>query len=128
MDQPLQPTPFNSTTLEELLQQVRLLIQQGRHEVLRAVDRVQVRTYWEIGRHIVEFEQGGAARAAYGEQLLPQLAKYLTAEFGKGFDQRNLWYMRSFYLKFPILNALRSELSWTHYRLLLRIDHEPARL
>ena len=60
--------------------------------------------------------------------MLPQLAKRLTEEFGRGFDQRNLWYMRSFYQKFSILNALRSELSWTHYRLLLRVDHEPARL
>lgn len=128
MEQPLQPTPFNSTRLDELLQQVRLLIQQGRQEALRAIDWVQVRTYWEIGRHIVEFEQGGAARAEYGEKLLQHLSLRLIDEFGKGFDERNLRNMRAFYQAFPIWNALRTELSWTHYRTLLRVDHEPARL
>jgi hypothetical protein len=66
-------------------------------------------SYWEIGRHIVEFEQGGVERAEYGEKLIPRLAEALTAEFGKGFDERNLRNMRAFYLAFPIRNALRSE-------------------
>lgn len=74
------------------------------------------------GRHIVEFEQGGHARAEYGAKLLPQLAQTLSHEFGKGFDERNLRNMRAFFLAFPNWNALRSELSWTHYRLLLRVD------
>jgi len=104
------------------------LIRQARQKVLRAVDTVQVQTCWQIGRHIVEFEQEGARRAAYGKRLQATLAKVLTADFGKGFDERNLRYMRDFYQTFPIWNALRSELSWTHYRRLLRVDNNNARL
>lgn len=103
------------------------LIRQARQKVLRTVDTIQVQTCWQIGRHIVEFEQKGARRATYGKRLLPTLAKVLTADFGKGFDERNLRYMRDFYQTFPIWDALRSELSWTHYRRLLRVDNESAR-
>ncbi len=113
--------------MDGLLGRLRVLIQEARQQALRAVDIVQVRTCWEVGRHIVEFEQGGAVRAEYGTRLLPRLAERLTAEFGKGFDERNLWNMCRFYRTFPILNALRPELSWTHYRLLLRVEDEAAR-
>ena len=115
------------TPPQSLLGILRELIQQGRQQALRAVDRVQVQTCWEIGRHIVEFEQGGEARAVYGKKLLPQLAEVLTREFGKGFDASNLRYMRLFYKTFPIRDALRHELSWTHYRTLLRVDNQAAR-
>ncbi len=111
-----------------LLAQLRQLIADARKQALRAVDSIQVRTCWEIGRHIVEFEQGGQARATYGKGLLTNLARQLMAEFGKGFDERNLRHMRAFFLCFPIWNAVRSELSWTHYRLLTRVDNEAARL
>lgn len=70
----------------------------------------------EIGRHIVEFEQEGAKRAQYGKGLLQTLALALTTEFGKGFDVTNLRHMRGFYLTFTKRDALRRELSWTHYR------------
>lgn len=110
-----------------LLDALRGLIQQGRQQALRAVDMVQVRTCWEIGRHIVEFEQGGETRAAYGKKLLPKLAESLTREFGKGFDASNLRYMRLFFQAFPMCDALRHELSWTHYRLLLRVNSSQAR-
>lgn len=80
-----------------------------------------------MGRHIVEFEQGGASRAAFGARLLTALAERLTAEFGKGFDASNLRYMRLFYQAFPICDALRHELSWTHYRTLLRVEDRAAR-
>lgn len=113
--------------LNGLLDALRGLISNGRHRALRAVDMVQVRTCREIGRHIVEFEQGGVARAAYGKGLLPALAQSLTGEFGKGFDASNLRHMRGFYLAFPIRDALRHELSWTHYRALLRVDRDNAR-
>lgn len=103
------------------------LIRLARQRALRAVDTIQVQTCWELGRHIVEFEQGGAARAGYGKRLLPELAKALTAEFGKGFDASNLRYMRLFYQAFPKCDALRHELSWTHYRTLLRVESETAR-
>lgn len=88
---------------------------------------VQVQTCWEVGRHIVEFEQGGENRAAYGKKLLSSLAENLTREFGKGFDASNLRYMRLFYQAFPMCDALRHELSWTHYRTLLRVESADAR-
>lgn len=92
------------------------------------MDALQVQTCWEIGRHIVEFEQGGSARAEYGSRLLSILAESLGREFGRGFDVSNLRHMRVFYLSFPIRDALRPELSWTHYRTLLRVENEQARL
>ena len=111
----------------QLLRSLRDLIQNARQRALRAVDAVQVQTCWEIGRHIVEFEQGGSARAEYGARLLQTLASSLTSEFGKGFDVSNLRYMRLFYNAFPIRDALRHELSWTHYRTLLRVEGDAAR-
>jgi predicted nuclease of restriction endonuclease-like (RecB) superfamily len=75
----------------------------------------------------VEFEQGGSARAEYGARLLQTLASSLAAEFGRGFDASNLRHMRVFYQAFPIRDALRPELSWTHYRMLLRVDSDSAR-
>lgn len=110
-----------------LLDALRGLIIQARQQALRSVDTIQVQTYWQIGRHIVEFEQGGQARATYGKRLLAELAIVLTGEFGKGFDASNLRYMRLFYQAFPNCDALRHELSWTHYRLLLRVDTPEAR-
>lgn len=77
--------------------------------------------------HIVESEQGGQTRAAYGKRLLPLLAEQLSREFGKGFDERNLRHMRAFFQRFPIWNAVRSELSWTYYRLLSRVERQAAR-
>ena len=107
--------------------QLRGLIVQARTQALRAVDVIQVRTCWEIGRHVVEFEQGGQSRAAYGKGLLAQVAVRLTAEFGKGFDASNLYKMTQFYRLFPNLDAARLNLSWSHYRLLLRLDNPLAR-
>jgi predicted nuclease of restriction endonuclease-like (RecB) superfamily len=113
--------------LTPLLTKLRATIQEGRQQALRSVDVIQVRTCWALGRHIVEFEQGGSARAAYGARLLTALADKLTLEFGKGFDPSNLRYMRLFYQAFPNRDALRHELSWTHYRTLLRVDDSKAR-
>ncbi len=110
-----------------LLGSLRQLIAESRQQVLRAVDVVQVQTYWHVGQHILEFEQGGALRAEYGRGLLVQLGQALSAEFGRGFDATNLRHMRGFYLAFPIRDAVRRELSWTHYRLLLRVDSPEAR-
>jgi predicted nuclease of restriction endonuclease-like (RecB) superfamily len=110
-----------------LLRELREFITESRRQVLRAVDVVQVRTCWGVGQHIVEFEQGGAARAEYGAKLLPRLGMKLTEEFGRGFDAWNLHKMKQFYLTFPILDALRPKLSWTHYRILMRVEDEQAR-
>src|ERR1700679_2464751 len=91
--------------LRPLLRSFRGLIQQARQQVLRAVDVVQVQTCWEIGRHIVEFEQNGAARAEYGTRLLPALAASLTTDFGKGFDATNLGNRRGFFLPSQFFEA-----------------------
>ncbi len=119
--------PTNAEPISGLLDALRTLIHQARQRALRAIDTVQVQTCWEVGRHIVEFEQGGETRAAYGKRLLSRLAETLTRDFGKGFDDRNLRNMRAFYLAFPIWNAVRSELSWTHFRSLLRVSDPKAR-
>jgi predicted nuclease of restriction endonuclease-like (RecB) superfamily len=124
----LTETAGRSMDLRPLLTNLRGLIQDARKQILRSADVIQVQTCWEIGRHIVEFEQGGSDRAQYGKQLLPALAATLTEEFGKGFDVTNLRHMRGFYMAFPIRDALRRELSWTHYRTLLRADDAKARL
>lgn len=105
---------------------VAAVLEQARGKAYRAVNTAMVQAYWEIGRRIVE-EQGGAERAEYGKALVKDLSRRLTADFGKGFDARNLWSMRQFYLAFPKVNALRSELTWTHYRALSRVDDPDAR-
>lgn len=118
----------DSSGVDVLLGNLRAVILDARLQAVQAVDVVQVRTCWIIGRHIVEFEQGGSARAPYGKSVLTQVSKRLSVEFGKGFDASNLYKMSQFYRAFPNLDALRLNLSWTHYRLLLRVDDAAARL
>lgn len=86
-----------------------------------------VEAYWHIGKRIFEEEQHGQGRAKYGTFLLKELSKELNNEFGKGFDERELRRMRQFYQFFPIRDALRPELTWTHYRVILRVDNSKAR-
>lgn len=121
-------TPAPIHEIGGLLASLREVIQTARQQAIHAVDMVQVRTGWTVGRYIVEFEQGGATRATYGKRLLADLAETLTAEFGKGYDASNLYKMSRFYRLFPNLDAVRLELSWTHYRSLLRVDDVAARL
>ncbi len=127
---PKNEKPINSykpAGMDVLLRQLRDLIISARQKVVFTVDTLQVQTYWEVGRHIIEFEQNGAHRANYGTKLLDRLAEKLTQEFGKGFDISNLRNMRLFFKAFPIRDALRHELSWTHYRTLLHLDDVQAR-
>lgn len=93
----------------------------------QAVNSAMVQSYWQVGRLIVEHEQQGESRAVYGKQQLEQLSRQLTERLGKGFDERNLRNMRQFYLTFPNRNAMRTELSWTHYRTLLKVENPLAR-
>ena len=111
----------------KLLVDIRQIIEQARQRVYQTVNSEMVQAYWHIGRLIVEDEQQGQQRAAYGKQQLQQLSEHLTREFGKGFDASNLRNMRSFYLCFPNRDALRHKLSWTHYRLLIRVENPKAR-
>jgi len=97
-----------------LLANIKSLLAEARQNLQQSINTTMVQSYWHIGRLIVEDEQQGKARAAYGKQQLAQLAEMLSDEFGKGFDARNLRNMRQFYQTFPIWNAVRTELSWTH--------------
>ena len=114
-------------TKNTLLSSIRDLLEDSRHQLKQAVNHVMVSAYWEIGRLIVEDEQQGSDRATYGKTILGDISKQLTVEFGKGFDTSNLYKMRSFYSTFPILDSVRLELSWTHYRSIIRIKDPKAR-
>lgn len=105
---------------------IRDTLAQARSKVYAAINFVMVEAYWDIGRQIAE-AQDNNSRAEYGVQLLKYLAMNLTAEFGKGFDESSLRRMRQFYWKFPIRATLWHELSWSHYRLLIRIEDDTQR-
>ncbi len=111
----------------KLLDSIRILLVSSRQQLQQTINTTMVQTYWNIGRLIVAEEQNGNNRAAYGTQQLEYLAQQLQTDFGRGFDARNLRNMRKFYLLYPIWNAVRTELSWTHYRILIRIENEEAR-
>ncbi len=113
--------------LPALVDDIRQLIIAGRARVVTVVNVAMVSTYWEIGRRIVEEEQQGSQRAEYGKYLLQELSRALSQEFGKGFNVTNLYLMRRFYLAFPILHTVCTQLSWSHYRLLMRLDNQEAR-
>lgn len=103
------------------------ILHAARKYVASSVNSAMVQVYWLIGKRIVMQEQNGNGRAEYGKQIIENLSIALTKEFGKGFGKSNLWSFKQFYLTFPILHSLRGELSWTHYRLLLRVEDEKAR-
>ena len=104
------------------------VIESGRAAAYRAVNKNMTETYWKLGQLIVEEEQSGKERAEYGRYLIRELSQRLTLAYGEGYDKRNLFYMKQFYLTYPIVNALRSQLTWTHYRLLLKVKNPNARL
>ena len=87
------------------------LLESARHATARVVNSFMTATYWEVGRRIVEFEQGGKKRAEYGEELIATLSADLTARFGRGFSHRNLEQMRQFYLCWPIPQTLSAKSS-----------------
>lgn len=110
-----------------LFERVREILDSARSNIARSFNTEMVRSYWQIGQAIVEDEQQGEERAGYGEQIIQSLSAQLKAEGLKGFGRRNLAWMREFYLKFQDLHAVRAELSWTHYRLLLKVESDAAR-
>ena len=125
-----------------LVEQIGSLLQQGRRQAAYAVNNILVQTYWEIGKYIVEFEQGGSLKAEYGDALLLRLSKDLTLLYGKGFSRSNIHRMRKFYLVYPICETvshksakiqtatiqisatLSHKLSWSHYVEILKADNE----
>jgi hypothetical protein len=106
---------------------IRSLLIAAKAQVRQTVNTAMVQTYWQVGRLIVEEEQGGEKRAAYGKQVLPELAARLTVEFGSGFSAQSLWNYRQFYSQFPILSTAWRELSWSHFKTLLRVSDTTAR-
>ena len=140
--------PGSDVVPAEFCQAVADLLRNARSNSYRAVNFIMVEAYWNVGRMIVEEEQQGKERAGYGKALIRDLSERLTLEFGSGFGVSNLAYFRQFYLSFPIFHslrgisaegklaiegqqairyALRNELTWTHYRALMRIDKQEAR-
>ncbi|MCI9082758.1 MAG: DUF1016 domain-containing protein [Lachnospiraceae bacterium] len=111
---------------EKFYNEIRSILNIARNKVYKTANFAMVEAYWNIGKSIVE-EQGGNEKAEYGIGLLKELSRQMTNDFGKGFTVTNLKYMRQFYLTFPNSHALRDELSWTHYRLLMRVENEKAR-
>lgn len=116
------PSPFDT-----LYNTINHIIEEARNTVYRTANFTMVQAYWNIGKTIVEEEQNGQERAEYGQELIKQLSKKLTKKHGKGFTETNLKYMRQFYQIFEKSHALRDQLSWTHYRLLLKVENEQAR-
>ena len=144
--------PQVAPSAEPLYQEIRSVLESARAGAYRAVNAAMVRAYWQVGRLIVEHEQGGRTRAAYGESMLDDLSRRLTADFGRGFDVTNLRKMRQFYRMFEIRDAARlesgktkqdavrlvsaaepirltacDELSWSHYRRLMQVEDPAAR-
>ena len=105
---------------------VKKVLEEARKRVYRNIQSEMVRAYWQIGKMIVE-KQGGNSRAGYGDGLISELSIKMTQDFGKGFDERELRRMRQFYSVFPIWDTVCPELSWSHYRLLIRVDDAAAR-
>ena len=112
---------------EDIYSEIKETLLLSRNQAYSAVNFAMVQSYWQIGRIIVEHEQNGNARADYGKAVLQELSCRLTKDFGKGFSVRTLQQMKKFYVMFPNTNALRSQLTWTHYRLLLSVENEQAR-
>lgn len=119
---------INQQEVEDLYAGIRNILTNARQRAYSAVNFAMVESYWLIGQQIVEHEQHGEARADYGKGLLKELAAKLSVEFGKGFDESNLRYMRLFYRCFPIRDTLRHELTWSHYRRLISVENEQARI
>lgn len=111
-----------SENYDQLVHQISEIYIQGQRKAVAAVNSTMVETYWQIGQYIIEFEQGGHIKAAYGKALLPNLSKDLILSFGKGFSLSNIIRMRQLYVIFPIYAELPHKLSWTHLVELLKID------
>ncbi|WP_311532430.1 DUF1016 N-terminal domain-containing protein, partial [uncultured Anaerococcus sp.] len=100
---------------DDVINSIKALMERSRNEVARQVNNILLETYWEIGRIIVEDEQGHEQRAEYGKELINDLSRQLTREYGRGFSRSNLQNMRNLYLSYPICQTLSGKLTWSHY-------------
>ena len=115
------------TIFDELYIEIKEALLASRHQAYAAINFAMVKSYWDIGRIIVEHEQSGSLRAEYGKHTLQELSERLTKEFDRGFTVRTLQQMKKFYALFPNTNTLCSQLTWSHYRLLMTVENEKAR-
>lgn len=118
-------------TIKNIITDLRSIIELGKRQAYAAINASMITTYWNVGKRIVEEEQHGEARAGYGEYIAKTVAKELQAEYGNAFNYRNICYFRQFYLCFKdieIVNSRVHNLTWTHFRHLLRVDDEKVRL
>ncbi|MBN2421833.1 DUF1016 family protein [Candidatus Woesearchaeota archaeon] len=106
----------------DLIENISIILKQGRRQAYRAVNWILVQTYWKIGKRIVEYEQEGKEKAEYGSELLAKLSKDLKIKFGKGFSKSNVYSMRNLYIKYENFQTLSGKLSWSHYVELLSLD------
>lgn len=116
---------------KSLINDVKNIINNGKNNAYSAINNSIINTYWNIGKRIFDEEQDGENRAQYGKEIIETLVEELISEFGKGFTSRNLRYFRRFYLMFPdrsIWNACVPNLTWTHFRMLLRVQDDNARI
>ena len=116
----------NDNEINNIFDNIKELIITSRNKVYSTVNTEMLNLYWNIGKIIIELQQGGE-RASYGDTLLEKLSQKLTNEFGKGFSARNLRTMRKFYLSYPIWKTVSAKLSWSHYLELIKITEEPKR-
>lgn len=103
------------------------ILEEARNRTYYQVNRILVKTYWEIGRRIVQFEQLGEGKARYGKNLIDKLSKDLKLQYGKGFGRDNLYFMRAFFFKYQKIETLSRKLSWSHYVELIKIDNDTER-
>lgn len=113
---------------QSIISDIKSIIAQSRDRAIRAVDHQRTLMYWHIGKRIFEEEQEGKDRADYGKYLIKYLSEQLQPEFGSGFSARQLNWYRQFFRTFPIVSALRTQLSWTQYKLLLSFDSEGKKM
>lgn len=118
---------INKKDYSQLVDSIGELLESARKETIRTINNILVKTYWEIGKRIVEYEQKGEKRADYGAELLKRLTKDLRLKYGKGFSRSNLQYMRLLYIKYPKCQTLSGKLSWSHYVELLGVSDGLAR-
>ena len=113
------------------INEIKKILKNARQKAYTAVNSAMVEAYWEIGRRIVEEEQRGKERAEYGKEIVKNLSKELTEEFGKGFSRRTLWEMRKLYVYFSDYEKVRTlfaQLTWSHFQKVLRVSDEKARI
>lgn len=117
---------YKDNEVNNIFNNIKDLVINSRNKVYHTVNTEMLNLYWNIGKVIMEIQQG-EERASYGDTVLDKLSKKLTNEFGKGFSSRNLRTMRKFYLMYPIWKTVSAKLSWSHYLELIKIDDELKR-